>query len=96
MKKFIKLMALVTVLTFCFGTMVFAADTNETTYDSTEGGGFDDDDDNDGSSTGDKEDSKDESVAGGAASPQTSASIAPIVAMAGIAAAGAAAGLKRK
>lgn len=100
MKKFFKLMVLITALTFCFGTMtVFAADTEE--YESVEGGdinmdGEGDDDDQSGDMEGDGEGDDEESSAGGTASPQTSASIAPIVAMAGIAAAGAAAGLKRK
>ena len=99
MKKLFKLMVLITALTFCFGTMtVFAADTEE--YDSIESGdinmgGDGQNDDQTGDNTGD-EAADDESAAGGTASPQTSASIAPIVAVAGIAAAGAAAGLKRK
>lgn len=95
MKKFIRLMALITALTFCIGTTVFASETTE--YESTEGGDINmgGDDENDDQQSGiDGED--DESEAGGTSSPQTSASIAPIVAMVGLAAAGAAVGLKRK
>ena len=112
MKKLIRLMALITVFTFCIGTTVFAS---ETPLYSMEGGDIDldGDGDEDDESTGKDDENKDdestniegdedeesdseESVAGGVASPQTNASIAPIVAMAGIAAAGAAAGLKRR
>lgn len=105
MKKFFKLMVLITALTFCIGTTVFAS---ETTYDSVEGDDVDmdgeggegdqstnlEEEDNDLSTVVDGD--EEESTAGGTASPQTNASIAPIVAMAGLAAAGAAAGLKRR
>lgn len=116
MKKFLKLMTLITVLTFCMATTVFAA---ETTYESSGsgdvmGGEGDEDDENaglngegdeddenaglDGEGSEDDEDAglDKESAAGGKASPQTSASVAPIVAMVGLAAAGATAALKRK
>lgn len=100
MKKFMKLMALITALTFCIGTTVFAAEADDK-FISSEGGDIDMDgegdngDQNEGMQ-GEEDGEGLDSEAGGTASPQTSASIAPIVAIVGLAAAGTAAGLKRK
>ena len=97
MKRFIKLMALITALTFCIGTTVFASESTDYISPGGEDIEMDDDGGNDDQGTGlDDEDEGDKSEAGGTASPQTSASIAPIVAMVGLVAAGTAAGLKRK
>jgi len=97
MKKIIKLMALITVLTFCIGTTVFASESTDYVSPGKEDIEMGNDGGNDDQSTGlDDEDESDKSEAGGTASPQTSASVAPIVAVVGLAAAGAATGLKRK